>query len=697
MSLLSSLPALLSSHAGLAYCAVFLLSLGESLAGVGLLVPGTVIMFGFGAVVAMGGLDLCPVFFAAAAGAVAGDGISYWLGRRYSCRLVEIWPFSRYPGILERGERFFLRHGGKSVFLGRFVGPIRPVIPLVAGMMGMNPAHFTAVNILSALCWAGAYLVPGMVFGTSLQVAGAVSSRLALLLLLLLTALWFALWIGKKLFRAVSFAAPALFKRLKDWSLKRESRWRGEFFLKRAVFFLLFRKSGEEIFYVLLILLFVAAGWAFLGVTEDVLSQDPLVLVDQGVNNLFRSLRTPWADRFFVAVTELGGSFVNISVSAAILLLLMTSRCIRAGVFWAIAALGGIASVQLLKILLQLPRPVEVYRGASLFGFPSGHTTMAVVIYGFLALILSRGRTPIVRAALFLGAFLISALIAVSRLYLGVHWLSDVLGGFLLGSAWIALIGLLYLERPCEGLPGRRVLAGVFLVLALAGGWQIFRRHGGDMALYAPRKEERLLPLSDWTAGEWRSFPARRIDLEGERGHPLVLQAAISPRSLRRLFLDGGWQSPPPLEAKTLLGLLSPAATVENLPLLPRLHDGRSDDLRLFRKLNSDERLVLRLWPTEVKTLSGVPLLEGTLEIQRRQNTAGLFTLARAAPGQSRALSELKKNLPSGLFSKDVRRREVGNPSEDEASFSEDWNGEVLLLWQKESEGSLLQGTIPDR
>lgn len=678
---LRALPALLSAHAALACSAVFITALGESLAGVGLIVPGTVLMFGFGTVVAMGGLDFWAVFFAAAAGAIAGDGISYWLGRKYRAPLAEMWPFSRHPGILERGEGFFLRHGGKSVFMGRFVGPIRPVIPLVAGMMGMKPLQFAAVNVASGFGWAGAYLVPGMVFGTSLQVAGAVSTRLALLLLLLLVILWSALWIGKKIFRAVSYAAPALFKRLKNWSLTRESRWRGELVLKKAVFLLLFRKSGEEIFYALLILLFFTAGWTFFGVTEAVLSRDPLVLVDQGVNNLFQSLRTPWADRFFVAVTELGGSFVNISLSAAILVLLMTSRCTRAGVFWAVAALGGVASVQLLKMLLQLPRPVEVYRGVSLYGFPSGHTTMAVVIYGFLALLLSRGRPAFARGALFLGAFLISGLIATSRLYLGVHWLSDVLGGFLLGSAWIALLGLLYLERPCEGLPGRKTLGFALLVLLLAGGWQISRRHEGDMARYAPRREERILSLSDWAEGEWRSFPARRIDLEGDKGQPLVLQAAASPSTLRQRFLASGWIPSPPPDGKTLLSLLSPAAAVEDLPLLPRLHDGRGDDIRLLRGLNSDERLLLRLWPSGAKTPSGRPFFEGTLEIQRKKGVAGLITLARREEGQARALAELKKALPSGLGQKEVRRRETGR-GEDSLS-PEDWNGEVQLLWEE--------------
>ncbi|MDD3553815.1 MAG: DedA family protein [Deltaproteobacteria bacterium] len=130
MHYLNTLLAFITHHPGLAYGTVFLVSLSESLALVGLLVPGTVIMFGVGAVVATGSLGLTPVLLLATAGAIAGDGISYWLGRHHKERLVAIWPFSRYPEMLKKGAAFFHRHGGKSILFGRFVGPVRPVIPV---------------------------------------------------------------------------------------------------------------------------------------------------------------------------------------------------------------------------------------------------------------------------------------------------------------------------------------------------------------------------------------------------------------------------------------------------------------------------------------------------------------------------------------------------------------------------------------
>jgi len=95
-------------------------------------------MFGVGAIVATGNLNIKPVLLQAAAGAVAGDGISYWLSRHYQGELQRIWLFSHYPGMLQKEMDFFHRHGGKSVLFGRIVSPIRPIIPVVAGMLDLR-------------------------------------------------------------------------------------------------------------------------------------------------------------------------------------------------------------------------------------------------------------------------------------------------------------------------------------------------------------------------------------------------------------------------------------------------------------------------------------------------------------------------------------------------------------------------------
>jgi len=172
MPSLSHILEIITNHPHISYFLIFLISLSESLAFVGLMVPGTVLMFGIGAVVATGSIALKPTLIAAIAGAITGDGISYWLGHHYQQRLVNVWPFSRYPQMLVKGDAFFRRHGGKSVLFGRFVGPVRPVIPVVAGMLGMGALRFTIVNVFSAIGWAFAYILPGVFFGTSLARRG---------------------------------------------------------------------------------------------------------------------------------------------------------------------------------------------------------------------------------------------------------------------------------------------------------------------------------------------------------------------------------------------------------------------------------------------------------------------------------------------------------------------------------------------
>lgn len=141
--------------------AVFTISMCESLAVIGLFIPGLVAMGIIGGLVSVGVLKLVPTMLWAIFGAIVGDGISYSIGRRFKHHLPYYWPFSRFPRWLERGKEFFIRHGGKSIVVGRFVGPVRPFIPVVAGMMAMDPRQFFIANVFSAVIWAPIYMLPG--------------------------------------------------------------------------------------------------------------------------------------------------------------------------------------------------------------------------------------------------------------------------------------------------------------------------------------------------------------------------------------------------------------------------------------------------------------------------------------------------------------------------------------------------------
>ena len=681
MHYITALLVFITHYPALAYGVIFLISLSESLALVGLIVPGTVIMFGVGAIVATGSLGLKPVLLLAAAGAVAGDGISYWLGHHYQEKLRRIWPFSRYSGMLKNGETFFHRHGGKSVLFGRFVGPVRPVIPVVAGMLGMSPLHFGVVNVLSAMGWALFYILPGVFFGTSLAVAGAVSTRLAVLIFILLATSWVFIWLGRKLVLLVGHRGPIWLAALKDWVSAEPPAHGVALPVKQFFSYLFLRQQGEELFLGFLVLTLFVAGWGFLGVLQDVLAKDPLVVADQAVYHFFQSLRTPWADHVLVAVTEFGDSFVNICLSGAVLLVLLLKRCYRTAGFWALAVLGGLVGVQLLKWLIHSPRPVDIYHGVSAYGFPSGHTTMSVILYGFLAIMLGRGLSSTLRWGLFVGALLISFVIAVSRLYLGAHWLSDVLGGFFIGTSWAALLGIAYLKRPAKIVPRRLLGLVAVLVIVTTGGWHVAQRHEKDLMFYAPRHDVQSMPLKKWLAGGWRELPAWRIDLAGElEEQPLTIQWAGSSDDLAQYLLTKGWQRSPSLNLKSFLGMFSPDTPIEELPILPRLHDGRVDRLRLVRRVK-DQRWVLHLWPSDVK-ISGnnIALFLGTIEVQHRRHLTWLITAARDTGEYDPSLDELEQELHDRFAMKVVRRtsNEVQVNREDHWLH---WRGRVLLLW----------------
>ncbi len=147
---------------------IFFMALAESLAIIGVLIPGVVILFGAGTLIGAGVIDFWSSCLWAVTGAIIGDGLSYWLGHHFEY-ITKKWKWARlHPDAMQQGFDFFEKYGDLSVALGRFFGPIRAVVPLVAGLMRMPPKRFYIANVLSALVWAPAYLLPGMLLGASI-------------------------------------------------------------------------------------------------------------------------------------------------------------------------------------------------------------------------------------------------------------------------------------------------------------------------------------------------------------------------------------------------------------------------------------------------------------------------------------------------------------------------------------------------
>ncbi|WP_439272118.1 DedA family protein [Pseudochrobactrum sp. HB0163] len=144
---------------------VGLIAFGESLAVIGMLIPATPIMLAIGGLVGAGIVDPLPVMIGAVIGAVIGDIISYFLGWWLGRRVIHQWPLNKYRHHIAQARLLFRKYGFAAVFFGRFFGPVRCTVPLVAGMMSMDQKRFQTANVLSAIVWAPVMILPGWLAG----------------------------------------------------------------------------------------------------------------------------------------------------------------------------------------------------------------------------------------------------------------------------------------------------------------------------------------------------------------------------------------------------------------------------------------------------------------------------------------------------------------------------------------------------
>jgi membrane protein DedA with SNARE-associated domain len=148
---------------------VMLLAFGESLAFISLLIPAWAALVGIGALISAGQINFWPIWVAASIGAALGDWLSFWIGRKLEHTAQNVWPLSRHPELIPKGEAFMKKWGTAGIFIGRFFGPLRASVPLVAGIFHMPFWRFQIANVTSAFVWAAVLLTLGDVFAKGVK------------------------------------------------------------------------------------------------------------------------------------------------------------------------------------------------------------------------------------------------------------------------------------------------------------------------------------------------------------------------------------------------------------------------------------------------------------------------------------------------------------------------------------------------
>jgi len=636
-----------SSHPGWAIVIIFLIAFGEALLIIGLFVPSTVVLVGAGTLVGTGHLPFWPVMIATTFGAIAGDQISYWAGRLYGERLKTLWPLSRYPALVAKGEDFVRNHGGKSIAVGRFVPGVKAVVPGVVGMLGMSQPFFIFVNVTSGIFWGAAHVFPGILIGQGLALAGEFSGRLTLLLVILLVTLGVLGWVIRLL--SSGLFSPLIRRTLGGLSrLAKAQRSRPFYRLGRALSPDHPKAARIVAMGLSLVVAALVAGYLIIRVgTLEVASN-----LDQSVFGFLNALRNAPADNLMIKISMMGDTLELLVLCGVMIIWLLIHRAWRTAIGIAVAVAAEQTIVNAMKFAFERPRPIplppEAYEMPN--SFPSGHAAFAMLAFGLLAVISGHAMGRWAKALVYSLAGMAVFLIAFSRLYLGVHWLGDVLAGIAIAAVVTTAFGVALEAWPARRIRPLGLIGAAIAAWMAAASLNVAVNFNSREATYAQPVQVKVFDAATWTEQAWQREPARRVDLSGKSGDPFIAQWVGPLDVLEAQLKAQGFQILPGWNWTAALVYSDPHAPFAAVPPPPLLHEGLS--ARLTAVHNSPEELNQRIVLRAFKTGSAVavsgkqqPVYLISLMHEENMPRFKLITLPRSTPADESDVGKLLGGL----------------------------------------------------
>ncbi len=386
------------------YWIVLLSSFAEATPFLGLFIPGQTLVIMGGFFSRLGILNFMFVLFLSATGAIVGDLIGYEMGKKYG------YPFiKKYEKKLKIDKKYYKKtkslinlHPGKTLIFGRFNSLTRSFSPFIAGSTKLPFLKFMSYNLIGGISWAIVFVSLGYFLGMSYKIAARYIGGFVALAIILILALWYIYKLINK---------------------------------KRKIL-------SKENFYLILVNIF--SIYLFSKMIEDILDKELMFRIDLWVNSKIVLFQTHFLDKLMIFLASLFSPISLIGISVLIFIWLLYKKKNKVAWLFSLAIVGGAVLEIIIKEFMQRARPENALVHLNSYSFPSGHATIAIIFFSSLIYLFGKEiKNEFFKYSFLTTNIFLIILIGFNRIYLNVHWFSDVIGGYSLGLFWLTFLLLI--------------------------------------------------------------------------------------------------------------------------------------------------------------------------------------------------------------------------------------------------------------
>ncbi len=566
---------------------IFLFAFAESILLVGIIFPGAAFLVSLGALIGLGVLDFYTAWIWASLGGFLGDGISFWIGHKYKQNLLKMWPMYKFPELIDKGQEFFKKYGGISVFIGRFVGPVRPIIPAIGGMMGMDVKRYIIISLSASILWAPFYLLPGMLFGSAMETMAKVAVKMSALVLVLVVLVWVAYWLINIVYKLLVPRTYQWLSALLRWTQKHPT-------LGRLTSGLVDPRQPEKgslaMLAVLLLVFLIAAIW-FSAIS------DTLARWNQATESFFYAFHNPWTVLPMKWLMFIGHDLGILVTTIAVALWFAYRRMKLVLNHWLLVSITAYMFSVLISWIGQ-----EQWHW-----FASHHIFWFSAVASFWAILVA-GAYPIRwRSWPYVFAGVLILLHAFATLFFYQTNLTMAVLSILTGGIWAMLIGIALRTRNRKqflGLPVKVTFMTTVLLMPFVS-WLLFSA-STEVTKPAWLQQQITAKTTGWANN-------------GEQELDIIIVADLG--TIETQLLSAGWLVHEPRTWGNVYQAMQVEPDSNQLPLFSYVHRGEVERL-LMSHPAGDDLIALRIWHDQTPAEN---VYRGTLTRHKRDTDLYIF------------------------------------------------------------------------